>query len=100
MFMDIILCWPDVSEEIENGGIGVGCRKISTLCDFTLVNAVGNFTSATSAFDFAFLFNENVVMVSKVPATEILIPVGDWNGHLGAPVGVFSDTQGWHNWYP
>ena len=34
--------------------------------------------------------------VAKVSATEILIPVGDWNGHVGAPAGVFSDAHGGH----
>ena len=33
---------------------------------------------------------------AKVPATEILIPVGDWNSHIGAPAGVFSDAHGGH----
>ena len=32
--------------------------------------------------------------VGKVPATEILIPVGDWNGHVGAAAGVYSDAHG------
>ena len=37
-------------------------------------------------------------MFSKVPATatEILIQFGDWNGHVGSSVGVFSDTHGGH----
>ena len=34
---------------------------------------------------------------AKVPATEILIPVGDWNSHIGAPAGVFSDAHGGHS---
>ena len=29
--------------------------------------------------------------VAKVPATEILIPVGDWNGHVSATPGVYCD---------
>ena len=29
--------------------------------------------------------------VTKVPATEILIPVGDWKGHVDAAAGVYSD---------
>ena len=32
--------------------------------------------------------------VAKVPATEILIPVGDWNGHVGASAGL--DAHGGH----
>ena len=35
-------------------------------------------------------------VVAKVPATEQLIPVGDWNGHIGAPAGVFGDAHGGH----
>ena len=34
---------------------------------------------------------QNVVV--KVPDTEILILAGDWNGHVGAAAGVFSDVQ-------
>ena len=29
-------------------------------------------------------------------ATETLIPVGDWNGHVGASAGVYSDAHGGH----
>ena len=32
--------------------------------------------------------------VAKVSATEILILVGDWNGHVGAAAGAFSDAHG------
>ena len=31
---------------------------------------------------------------TKVPATEILIPVGDWNGQVDTTAGVFSDAHG------
>ena len=34
--------------------------------------------------------------LGKVPATEIFKPVGDWNGHVGATAGVFSDAHGGH----
>ena len=33
---------------------------------------------------------------AKVPATEILFPVGDWNGHVGAAAGGFSEAHGGH----
>ena len=33
---------------------------------------------------------------AKVPATEIPIPVGDGNGHIGTSAGVFSDAHGGH----
>ena len=32
--------------------------------------------------------------VAKIPATEILIPVGEWNGHVGIAAGVHSDAHG------
>ena len=32
--------------------------------------------------------------VAKVPATEVLIPVGDWKGHVGAVAVMFSDAHG------
>ena len=31
---------------------------------------------------------------AKVLATEILITVGDWNGHVGTPASVFSNAHG------
>ena len=31
--------------------------------------------------------------VVKVPASEILIPVGDWNSHAGTPASVFSNAH-------
>ena len=34
--------------------------------------------------------------VAKVPATEILIPVCDWNSHIGAAGGVYSDVHSGH----
>ena len=34
--------------------------------------------------------------VAKVPATEILIPVGDWIGHVGTAAGVYSDAHDGH----
>ena len=34
--------------------------------------------------------------VAKVSATEILIPIVDWNGHFGAPAIVFCDAHGGH----
>ena len=34
--------------------------------------------------------------VAKVPATEILIRVGDWNGHVGASDRVYSNDHGGH----
>ena len=33
-------------------------------------------------------------VVAKVPSSEILIPVGDWNGHVGAAAGVYSEAHG------
>ena len=36
--------------------------------------------------------------VAKVPATEILIPVGDWNGHVGTAAGVYSEAHGGHGY--
>ena len=35
--------------------------------------------------------------VDKVPATEILVPVGDWNCHAGASASVYSDDHGGHS---
>ena len=32
--------------------------------------------------------------VTNVPATEILIPVGDWQGHVGPAAGVLSNVHG------
>ena len=34
--------------------------------------------------------------VAKVPASEILIPVGDWNGHVGTAAGVYQEAHGGH----
>ena len=35
--------------------------------------------------------------VAKIPATEILIPVSDWNSHIDASVDGFSDAHSIHN---
>ena len=43
-----------------------------------------------------YFYDELQHTVAKVPATEILIPVGDWNSHIGAAAGVYSDTHGSH----
>ena len=34
--------------------------------------------------------------IATVPASEIVIPVGDWNGHVGAAAGVYSEAHGGH----
>ena len=34
--------------------------------------------------------------VTKVPATEIPILVGDWNGHVGADAGAYNEVHGGH----
>ena len=39
-------------------------------------------------------FDQLQVAVAKVPASEILIPVGDWNGHVGATAGGYQDAHG------
>ena len=36
--------------------------------------------------------------VAKIPASEILIPVGDWNGHVGAAAGAYLDAHGNHGY--
>ena len=36
--------------------------------------------------------------VSKIPASEILIPLGDWNGHVGAVADGFDGVHGGHGW--
>ena len=36
--------------------------------------------------------------IAKVPATETLIPVGDWNGHVGTAAGVYSEAHGGHGY--
>ena len=36
-------------------------------------------------------------VIARIPATEILIPVGGWNGHIGAAAGVFSDVNSGRN---
>ena len=41
-------------------------------------------------------YNQLQYTVAKVPAIEILIPVGDWNGHVGALAGVLIDAHGGH----
>ena len=38
--------------------------------------------------------------VAKVSASEILIPVGDWNSHVGTPAGVFCNAHGGHGFGP
>ena len=42
-------------------------------------------------------YNQLQYAVTMAPATKILIPVGDWNGHVAAPAGVFSDVLGDHS---
>ena len=34
--------------------------------------------------------------IAKIPAAEMLIPVGDWNGHVGADSGVYNEAHGGH----
>ena len=41
----------------------------------------------------------NHCVVAKVQATEILIPVGNCNSHVGAPAGVFGDAHGGHGFW-
>ena len=38
-------------------------------------------------------YDELHYSVENLPATEILIPIGDWNSHGGAPAGVVSDAH-------
>ena len=34
--------------------------------------------------------------IAKVRASEVLIPLGDWNGHVGAECGDYVDVHGGH----
>ena len=36
--------------------------------------------------------------VAKIPPAEILIPVGDWNGHVGTDAGVYHVVHGGHGY--
>ena len=39
-------------------------------------------------------YDELQKCISKVPSSEILIPLGDWNGHVGEKAGGFEDVHG------
>ena len=43
------------------------------------------------------VYDELQHAVAKVPATEILIPVGDWNDHISAAASVYSDAHSGHS---
>ena len=37
-------------------------------------------------------------VISKIPASEILIPCGDWNGHVGESVAGYEGVHGGNGW--
>ena len=37
-------------------------------------------------------------IVAKIPATEMLVMVGDWNGHVGAEAGAYDEAHGGHGY--
>ena len=41
-------------------------------------------------------YNQLQYTFAKVPVIEILIPVGDWKGHVGAATGAVSDAHSMH----
>ena len=43
-------------------------------------------------------YDQLQTVAAKIPQSEVLIPCGDWNGHVGAAAAGFEEVHGGHGW--
>lgn len=91
-------CWVDKVIEVQRVSDRILLLRLvlgKTVYTFISVYAPQSGLSLTAKEQF---YDQLQNTVSKIPASEMLFPIGDWNGHVGTESGAYREAHGGHGY--